>query len=150
MKAVLQRVLEAKVLVDRETVGHIGPGLLLYLGVQDGDTNDDLISLAEKVLKLRIFPDSEERMNFPITEVAGAILVVSQFTLCADVRKGNRPSFSAAARPEEAHEMYMEFVRYLSERGVPVQTGLFGAHMEVSSINDGPVTLWLDSRENLG
>lgn len=150
MKAVLQRVLEAKVLVDRETVGHIGPGLLLYLGVQDGDTNDDLITLAEKILKLRIFPDSEERMNFPITEVAGAILVVSQFTLCADVRKGNRPSFSSAARPEEAHEKYMEFVRYLSGKGVHVQTGLFGAHMEVSSINDGPVTLWLDSRENLG
>jgi D-tyrosyl-tRNA(Tyr) deacylase len=150
MKAVLQRVLEAEVQVNQETVGKIGPGLLVYLGVAEGDTNDDLIWTAEKLLKLRIFPDSDERMNYPITEVAGSVLVVSQFTLCANLNKGARPNFTGAAKPDEALEMFESFVRHLSERGVKVQTGVFGAHMMVHSVNDGPVTILLDSKEKKG
>ncbi len=146
MRAVVQRVLEASVQVQEETVGHIGPGLLIYLGVEQGDTNDDLVWLAEKILKLRIFPDINEKMMYPVTEVAGSILVVSQFTLCANVQKGNRPSFEQAAAPGEAEDLYHQFVQYVSEREVHTETGVFGAMMEVSSINDGPVTLWLDSR----
>jgi D-aminoacyl-tRNA deacylase len=147
MKAVIQRVLEASVTVNKETVGQIGPGLLVYLGVEKGDSNDDLVWLAEKVLALRIFPDAQERMNFPVTEIAGGVLVVSQFTLCADCKKGNRPSFVAAADPEEANEMYEEFIRYIGEKGVPVASGVFGAMMNVASVNDGPVTIILNSRE---
>ena len=131
MRAVVQRVLEAKVNVNKETVGLIGPGLLVYLGVEQGDTNDDLLWMAEKVLKLRIFPDSQERMNYPVTEIAGGVLVVSQFTLCADCSKGARPSFASAAEPEEAKTMYEEFIRYVGEKGVPVQSGVFGAMMMV-------------------
>jgi D-aminoacyl-tRNA deacylase len=147
MKAVIQRVLEASVIVNKETVGQIDSGLLVYLGVQKGDTNDDLVWLAEKILKLRIFPDAKERMNFPVTEIAGGVLVVSQFTLCADCRKGNRPAFTDAADPEDANEMYEEFIRHVGEKGVPVQSGVFGAMMNVESVNDGPVTIILDSRE---
>ena len=147
MKAVIQRVLEASVIVNKETVGQIGPGLLVYLGVEQGDTNDDLVWLAEKILKLRIFPDSQERMNFPVTEIAGSVLVVSQFTLCADCKKGNRPAFTDAADPDDANEMYEEFIRYVGEKEVPVQSGVFGAMMDVHSVNDGPVTIILDSRE---
>ena len=147
MKAVIQRVLEASVIVNKETVGQIGPGLLVYLGVEQGDTNDDLVWLAEKILKLRIFPDSQERMNFPVTEIAGSVLVVSQFTLCADCKKGNRPAFTDAADPDDANEMYEEFIRYVGEKEVPVQSGVFGAMMDVHSVNDGPVTIILESRE---
>jgi D-tyrosyl-tRNA(Tyr) deacylase len=145
MKTVVQRVLEANVKVNLETVGQIGPGLLVYLGVEKGDTMDDLIWMAEKIVKMRIFPDSKERMQYPVTEIAGSLLVISQFTLCADMKKGTRPSFSAAAHPEEARELYDTFVRYLSEKGIPVQTGVFGAHMLVESLNDGPVTLILNT-----
>jgi D-tyrosyl-tRNA(Tyr) deacylase len=146
MKAVIQRVLDASVSVNKETVGRIESGLLVYLGVENGDTNDDLVWLAEKVLALRIFPDAQERMNFPVTEIAGGVLVISQFTLCADCKKGARPSFASAADPVEANEMYEEFIRYIGEKGVFVQSGVFGAMMEVASINDGPVTIVLDSR----
>ena len=139
--------MDAKVTVNKETVGEIESGLLVYLGVEKGDTNDDLVWLAEKVLALRIFPDSEERMNFPVTEIAGGVLVISQFTLCADCKKGARPSFVAAADPEDADAMYEEFIRYIGEKGVPVQSGVFGAMMEVSAVNDGPVTICLDSRD---
>lgn len=145
MRAVIQRVLEATVTVNQETVGQIGPGLLVYLGVEKGDTRDELIWLAEKILKLRIFPDSEERMQFPITDVAGGILLISQFTLCADLKNGARPNFTSAAPPEEAKAMYEDFLSYLSEKGVPVQSGIFGAHMMVHSINDGPVTIIADT-----
>lgn len=147
MRAVVQRVLEASVTVNKEIVGQIGPGLLVYLSVERGDTNDDLLWMAEKILKLRIFPDSQERMNFPVTEIAGGILVISQFTLCADVKNGTRPSFTSAADPEEANEMYEEFIRYIGEKNVPVQSGVFGAMMHVHSVNDGPVTIILDSRK---
>ena len=145
MRAVVQRVLEAKVNINQETVGQIGPGLLIYLGVAEGDTNDDLIWLAEKVMKMRIFPDSNERMQYPVTEVAGSILVVSQFTLCADLKNGARPNFSSAAKPDEANAMYEEFIRYISEKGIMVQSGMFGAHMQVESVNDGPVTIIMDT-----
>ena len=147
MRAVIQRVLKARVDINKETVGQIGPGLLVYLGVEKGDTNDDLIWLAEKILKLRIFPDAQERMNYPVTEIAGGVLVVSQFTLCADCSKGTRPSFVHAADPAEANEMYEEFIRYIAAKDVPVQSGVFGAMMNVHRINDGPVTIWLNSKE---
>lgn len=150
MKAVVQRVLEAAVTVNKERVGQIGPGLLIYLGIEKGDGNDDLIWMAEKIIRLRIFPDSQERMQFPVTEIAGGLLVVSQFTLCADLSKGNRPHFMNAAQPEEANGMYEEFIRYVGEKGIPVQSGTFGAMMHVSSVNDGPVTLILDSKEKVG
>lgn len=149
MRAVAQRVLEARVTVNKETVGQIGPGLLIYLGVQKGDSNDDMLWTAEKVIKMRIFPDSEERMQYPVTEIAGGILVVSQFTLCADLSKGNRPSFQNAEAPAEAEAMYQAFVLYLSGKGVPVQTGQFGAMMHVESVNDGPLTILLDSKEKV-
>lgn len=149
MRAVVQRVLGAKVTVDREIVGQIDAGLLVYLGVQKGDTNDDMLWTAEKIIKMRIFPDSEERMQFPVTEIAGGILVVSQFTLCADMNNGNRPSFQNAEAPAEAEAMYEAFVLYLSGKGVPVQTGQFGAMMHVESVNDGPLTILLDSKEKV-
>ncbi|MFT7184143.1 MAG: D-tyrosyl-tRNA(Tyr) deacylase [Oceanicoccus sp.] len=147
MRAVIQRVLKATVTINEETVGQIGPGLLVYLGVVEGDSNDDLIWLAEKIVKLRIFPDSRERMQYPVTEVAGGILIISQFTLCADLKNGARPNFSGAAKPEEANEIYEEFIRYISEKGIMVQAGVFGAHMQVESVNDGPVTIIADSNE---
>lgn len=147
MRAVVQRVLEATVEVNQETVGQIGPGLLVYLGVEEGDSNDDLIWLAEKIVKMRIFPDSKERMQYPVTEVAGGILIVSQFTLYADLKNGARPNFSGAAKPEEANAMYEEFIRYISEKNIPVQSGMFGAHMVVTSVNDGPVTIIADSND---
>lgn len=146
MKAVVQRVLEASVSVNNQAVGQIGPGLLVYLGVEKGDSNDDLIWLAEKIVKMRIFPDSEEKMNFPVTEIAGSILVISQFTLFADMTKGNRPSFYNSAEPALAREMYEEFVEYIRQKDIQVQSGIFAAHMFVQSVNDGPVTIPLDSR----
>jgi D-tyrosyl-tRNA(Tyr) deacylase len=149
MRAVIQRVLEAKVTVDREVVGQVEGGLLVYLGVEKGDTNDDMIWLAEKIIKMRIFPDSEERMQFPVTEVAGGILVISQFTLFADFSKGMRPSFTQAEVPQEARAMYDAFVLYLSSKQIPVRAGIFGAHMVVDSVNDGPVTILLDSKEKV-
>lgn len=150
MRAVIQRVLNADVSVNQETVGQIGPGLLVYLCVQKGDTNDDLIWMAEKIVKMRIFPDQQERMQFPVTEIAGSVLVVSQFTLAANLENGNRPSFTAAAEPQEAALMVEDFIRYISEKGIPVQSGVFGAHMIIESVNDGPVTIILDSKVDLG
>ena len=146
MKAVVQRVLEGAVEVENTVVGQIGPGLLVDLGVDEGDSNDDLLWLAEKIVNLRIFPDHSEKMTFPITAVAGWILVVSQFTLCANLSKGNRPSFSAAADPEYANMMYQAFINYIKEKSIPVSSGVFGAMMMVSSVNDGPVTILLDSK----
>ncbi|MFA4814520.1 MAG: D-aminoacyl-tRNA deacylase [Candidatus Gracilibacteria bacterium] len=149
MRAVVQRVLEARVIVNKETVGQIGPGLLVYLGVQKGDSNDDMLWTAEKVIRMRIFPDSKEHMQYPVTEIAGGILVISQFTLCADVNNGARPDFHLAENPAEAEAMYEAFVLYLSGKGVPVQTGQFGAMMRVESVNDGPLTILLDSKEKV-
>lgn len=146
MRAVVQRVVEASVMVGNETVGAIGPGLLVLLGVDQQDTETDAQYLAEKTAQLRIFSDAAGKFNCSLEEVQGAVLVISQFTLYGDCRKGRRPSFTQAARPETAIPLYERMVELLRERGMRVQTGRFGAHMQVHLINDGPVTLLLDSR----
>jgi len=135
------------VVVEDQTAGQIGAGLLVLLGVADGDTDDDLRWLADKIVALRIFEDDDGKMNRSLAEVGGALLVVSQFTLYGDCRKGRRPSFVAAAPPEKAQRMYEQFVQRVREQGVPIETGRFRARMQVELINDGPVTLWIDSAE---
>jgi len=147
MRVLLQRVREARVTVDGRAVGAIGAGLLLLVGVHVDDTPDDRAWLVRKILALRIFDDENGVMNRSVQEVGGDLLAVSQFTLYASTRKGNRPSYSAAAAPEIAAPGFAEFVAELAaELGTPVPTGIFGAHMEVALVNDGPVTIWLDSR----
>lgn len=146
MRALLQRVSEAAVSVGGEEVARIGPGLLVLLGVAQGDSAEDARYLAGKVAGLRIFEDEAGKMNRSVLEVGGEVLVVSQFTLLADCRKGRRPSFTAAAGPEEAEALYEVFVDELRERSVPVATGVFQAHMHVTLTNDGPVTILLESR----
>lgn len=146
MKAVIQRVKRADVRVDDRLVGEIGAGLLVLLGVIDDDTEEDLDYLVRKITKMRIFEDENEKMNLALGDVGGSLLVVSQFTLLADTRKGNRPSFTSAGSPEYAYNMYKEFVKRCTNAGFDVQEGSFGAHMEVSLINDGPVTIIIDSK----
>jgi len=151
MKAVVQRVAHARVEVSGEVVGSIDRGLLVYLGVASGDTPRDLEWLANKVQNLRIFEEEEGKMNRDISQVAGSLLVISQFTLLGDCRKGNRPSFALAMPPQEAEQMYESFVALLREKvrekGVSVATGRFRADMQVHSQNDGPITMLIDSRE---
>ena len=147
MRAVVQRVSEARVDVDARTVGRIGPGLLVLLGVARDDTSDDADYLAEKIANLRIFNDDEGKMNRSLLETAGGLLVVSQFTLYGDVRRGRRPSYTDAAEPDRASALYEYFVARASGYGVKVETGVFQAMMQVSLINDGPVTILLDSRK---
>lgn len=145
MVALIQRVKRAHVEVDGETVGAIGPGLLVLLGVKTGDTEAEADWLVGKLSRLRIFPDSEGRMNRSVLDTGGEALVVSQFTLYGDTRKGNRPSFVAAAPPEEADRLYRYVTAQLAAvLGRPVSTGVFGAHMDVHLVNDGPVTLWIE------
>ena len=144
MRVVLQRVARARVRVDERVVGEIGPGLLLLTGFAPTDDESALRWMAEKVVGLRIFTDEEGKMNRSVAEAGGAILVVSQFTLYGDARKGRRPSFIEAAPPEIAIPLYERFVAMLRELGRPVQTGEFGAMMEVELVNDGPVTLILE------
>jgi D-aminoacyl-tRNA deacylase len=146
MRIVLQRVSRAHVDVARETVGSIGPGLMILLGVTHQDTREDVDYLAQKVVQLRIFPDDAGRMNRSLLDVGGALLVVSQFTLYGDCRKGRRPGFDQAAAPEHARELYEYFVQVLKSSNVTVETGIFQAEMEVHLINDGPVTFVLDSK----
>lgn len=147
MRAVVQRVARASVAIDGQTVAQIEQGLLVLLGVTDGDTSEDVAWLAGKIARLRIFADEAQAMNRSLTEVGGQALVVSQFTLYASTRRGNRPSFIAAARPETAVPLYEAFVEALrQETGREVPTGIFGADMQVSLINDGPVTILIDSR----
>jgi D-aminoacyl-tRNA deacylase len=146
MRAVLQRVSSARVVVGEEVVGQIGRGLLALLGVARGDTPAQVEWLAEKVAGLRVFEDDDGKMNRDVTEIGGAVLVVSQFTLYGDCRKGRRPSFIDAAPPEEAVPLYEGFVNALKARGVPVATGRFGAMMRVELVNEGPVTLILDTK----
>ena len=147
MRAVIQRVDSAAVAVAGQTVGRIGRGLLVLLGVEEGDQEQDGRYLAEKSAQLRIFEDEAGKMNLSVEEVGGAILVVSQFTLLGDCRKGRRPGFSRAAAPARADELYRHYAQVLRERGLEVATGVFQAEMKVSLVNDGPVTLLLDSRK---
>jgi len=147
MRAVVQRVSRARVTVAGEVTGEIGTGLLVLLGVTEGDQPTDASYLAEKLIGLRIFPDAEGKMNLSLAEIGGAMLVVSQFTLLGDCRKGRRPSFITAARPEFAVPLYQQFVAELRERGITVGTGRFQEHMDVELVNDGPVTLLVDSRK---
>jgi D-aminoacyl-tRNA deacylase len=145
MRAVLQRVSRARVTIEGRVAGEVGVGLLVLVGFQQGDSTEAVEWMAEKVAGLRIFADDGGRMNRAVGEVGGAILVVSQFTLYGDVSKGRRPSFVQAARPEEAIPLYESFVAGLRRRGQRVETGEFGAMMEVELVNDGPVTLILES-----
>jgi D-tyrosyl-tRNA(Tyr) deacylase len=147
MRAVIQRVSRASVTVGGEVVGRIDKGLLVLLGVAEHDTQDDVIYLAAKIVGLRIFPDDEGKMNRSLLEVGGRMLVVSQFTLLGDCRKGRRPSFIEAARPEQAVELYRGFVAEARGQGAAVETGRFQEQMDVELVNDGPVTLILDTRE---
>jgi D-tyrosyl-tRNA(Tyr) deacylase len=147
MKLVLQRVLKASVLVHDITVGSIGPGILAFLGVGRTDTTEDADYLLDKLLHLRIFPDESYKMNRNVAEAGGSLLVVSQFTLYGDCRRGRRPSFDHAAPPEHAQALYDYFVESARRGPVPVQTGVFQAMMEVHLVNDGPVTIWIDSAD---
>ncbi|HEX9287983.1 MAG TPA: D-aminoacyl-tRNA deacylase [Anaeromyxobacteraceae bacterium] len=145
MRAVVQRVTRAEVRVDGQVVGAIGRGLAVLLGVAEGDGDEAARYLADKIAALRIFEDDAGMMNRAVAEVGGGVLVVSQFTLLGDSRKGNRPGFSGAAAPEAANALYERFCAYLREKGLTVATGVFRAHMEVELVNEGPVTLLLDS-----
>jgi len=147
VRVVIQRVSEASVTVDQKTVGAIGQGLMVLLGVAQGDTSQEAKSLAEKTAGLRIFEDDAGKMNRSVEEIGGSLLVVSQFTLLGDCRKGRRPGFTDAAPPELADQLYEEYVATLRSRGVNVATGVFRADMQVALVTDGPVTMLLDSRK---
>lgn len=147
MRAVVQRVSRAKVTVAGEVTGEIGLGLMVLIGVSEDDTQDDAVYLADKIVSLRIFPDSDGKMNLSLAEAGGKMLIVSQFTLYGDCRKGRRPSFIKAARPELADSLYRVFVVEVEGHGVQVATGRFQAHMAVELVNDGPVTMLVDSRK---
>jgi D-tyrosyl-tRNA(Tyr) deacylase len=147
MKAVIQRVKSAQVCVDGRVTGKIGKGLLVLLGVGKGDGEGDLSFLTSKIPELRIFEDASGKFNLSLREIGGEMLVVSQFTLYGDCRKGRRPSFTDAEDPTQAKNLYERFISKLKEQGIPIQTGEFQARMEVHLINDGPVTLLLDSKQ---
>lgn len=148
MRAVIQRVSEASVTVEGKITGQIGAGMLVLLGVEMEDTESDLQFMLKKIVALRIFADADGKMNLALGDVGGQMLVVSQFTLLADTRKGNRPSFVKAAPPEQAQQMYEQFVSLVRHRQIHVETGIFAADMKVALVNDGPVTILLDSREH--
>ena len=143
MRAVLQRVSRASVTVDGQVTGEIGPGLLILVCAMDGDTDAKAEQLAAKIAKMRIFKDDQGKMNLSIRDIGGSALIVSQFTLAADLR-GNRPGFSTAAKPEEGRRLYELFTRKMQDEGIPTANGIFGADMDVSLNNDGPVTIWMD------
>ncbi|EPH93180.1 MULTISPECIES: D-aminoacyl-tRNA deacylase [unclassified Enterococcus] len=146
MRAVIQRVSSASVSINDQVVGKIGQGLLVLLGIHETDTKEDIDYLVRKIALMRIFEDEQEKMNLSISDIGGQILSVSQFTLFADTKKGNRPSFIEAARPETAIPLYEAFNEALKSKGIPVATGKFGADMAVSLVNDGPVTIIIDSK----
>ena len=145
MRALLQRVSEACVRVDGAVIGDCGPGLLILVCAMQGDSEAEADQLAAKISKLRIFTDDAGKMNHSVADVGGSALVVSQFTLAADTSRGNRPGFSYAVAPAQGEQLYEYFAAALAKLGIPVQTGQFGADMKVSLINDGPVTIWLDT-----
>ena len=146
MKAVFQRVTEASVTVDNECIAAIGNGVLLLVGVCEGDTEHEAALLAKKVAELRVFSDADDKMNLSVLDIGGSVLAVSQFTLCANTARGRRPDFFHAAKPSVAQPLFDGFVRYLKEQGITdVQTGQFGADMKVRLLNDGPVTILLDT-----
>ena len=144
MRALIQRVTDAKVVVDGAALGEIGPGLLILVCAMQGDDDAKSAQLAAKISKLRIFPDDAGKMNLSLKDTGGAALIVSQFTLAGDTSRGNRPGFSSAARPEDGRALYETFINDISALGIQTQTGQFGTDMKVSLTNDGPVTLWLD------
>jgi D-tyrosyl-tRNA(Tyr) deacylase len=144
MRVLLQRVSRAEVRVDERVVGRVGRGFLLLVGFTHSDGEEEIVWMADKIAGLRVFPDDDDKMNRSITDVGGTVLVVSQFTLYGDAVKGRRPSFIDAARPDQAIPLYERFIALLRARGVPTETGEFGATMQVDLVNDGPVTLWLD------
>jgi D-tyrosyl-tRNA(Tyr) deacylase len=150
VKALLQRVSRASVGVAGAEVGRIGPGLVVFLGVAEGDTEKDAQYLMQKIINLRIFADSEQKFNLSALDTRGELLLVSQFTLLADTRKGRRPSFEGAARPDKAEALFNYAVRLAGESGLKVATGRFQEHMRVEILNDGPVTIMLDSKEKFG
>ncbi|MAO27610.1 D-aminoacyl-tRNA deacylase [Roseovarius sp.] len=145
MRALLQRVTEASVSVDNRLIGRCGPGLLILVCAMQGDDKTTAAKLAAKISKLRIFKDDQGKMNRSLLDIGGSALVVSQFTLAADTRSGNRPGFSTAARPDEGRALYEGFAAELALLGIPTETGEFGADMAVSLVNDGPVTIWIDT-----
>ncbi len=147
MRAIVQRVEHASVKVDGDMVGNIGKGLLVLLGVGKEDREEDLDYMLDKVLGLRIFQDENDKMNLSLRDIEGELLVVSQFTLYGDVRKGKRPSFSDSANPDYAKELYEKFVDKCREDGIKTETGIFGADMNVDLLNQGPVTIMLDSKK---
>lgn len=147
MRAVVQRVRSSSVTVDEQITGQIDHGIMVLLGVEDGDTMQDVTYMAEKLVNLRIFEDNQEKMNLSLKDVSGKMLAVSQFTLLGDCRKGRRPSYSTAARPNDANQLYESFVSQVRDMGIPVETGIFQAHMIVDIVNDGPVTLLVDSKK---
>lgn len=147
MKALLQRVTSAKVEIDNKIVGKIGPGFLVLLGVGQNDNLNDVVYLVNKIINLRVFADSSDKFNLSVKDINGSLLIVSQFTLFADTKKGNRPGFTNAAPPATAVDLYNKFVEKCKNTGLNVQTGQFAAHMQISLINDGPVTILIDTKE---
>lgn len=147
MKALIQRVTRAEVLIEGNLFGEIGKGLLVLLGVEKGDTEQDVEYISKKVSHLRIFEDTNKKMTLSVIDIKGEFLVISQFTLSADCRKGNRPSFDHAEEPARARELYVAFIDRLRKFGLLVKTGDFGAYMQVHLVNDGPVTILLDSKK---
>ena len=147
MRALIQRVSQAEVTVDGRSTGRIGPGLLVLVCSMQGDPDDAPAKLAARVAKLRIFRDAADKMNRSVSDIGGAVLVVSQFTLAADTRTGNRPGFSSAEAPARGEALYLRFAEALAALGLPVEKGEFGADMKVALVNDGPVTIWMDSAD---
>lgn len=147
MRALIQRVTEASVTVDGQITGEIGPGLLVLICAMEGDTEATSSKMAAKIAKLRIFTDENDKMNLSVRDIGGSVLAVSQFTLAGDASRGNRPSFATAARPEQAEPMYEHFKAALRSEGLKVEAGIFAADMKVRLLNDGPVTIWIDSAD---